>query len=190
MPNFIKYCKRKYELIIYLLIHLEIYVNYVIIQIIALAIIYNILLEEFSMRRKRLITIWLIVFTLFTFTSCASKATVVSKHSKDTVTLYASEWCSVNITVKVQDGENLDSFSRKVELEYGTTTLTLNDFALDYLSENAIIVEVITGEPKTFWLIDTFLKCGVIVGLTVIFSLIYCIKNKEKLSAESDDATN
>lgn len=80
------------------------------------------------------------------------KATVVSKYNEKEITIYSDTSCFFYVEVSVNDGETT-SQNKYGEFEISggeTITLTLNDLAPGFFSEQAIITKVLPISPYVY----------------------------------------
>lgn len=114
---------------------------------------------------KALVTVMLLIIMAFAVTGCIPNPNestetlgttdalpkieapytpmVVVEHTETTVTLHATCNCNVDIRIEVVYGQQEHELTKLISLNEGETKeLTINDFAPDYYSDEAIITHV------------------------------------------------
>lgn len=75
---------------------------------------------------------------------------IEAEHTETTVTVHANFNCDVNITIEVVYGQQEHELTKLISLNEGETKeLTINDFAPDYYSDEAIITHVSGSASRT-----------------------------------------
>lgn len=143
------------------------------------------------MKKSRFIkVIVLILVLLITLVGCDEKndLPVEISHTEKYVTIYTEQQCTLNITIEIKDGENIDTVSRKFSLNGDRTrSLTIEDFTEGNYDPDAIIIGVSYEEVQYTYeeLHDKASMCTFLIGTAIaipvtIFILKSCKKTKEK----------
>ena len=99
------------------------------------------------MKLKRFLTfIALLILTMIMLTGCMevnTTANVAMKFDSQTITLNSDKKGYVYLEIDVKDGENEDTFQKRLSVSKGKTiTISIENIAKDFFSENAQICNV------------------------------------------------
>lgn len=127
------------------------------------------------MRRLSLLCIIIIILSLF-MTGCEKNKDIVHvKTSEKEITVYSEDTAKVTLKITVKDGEKEEVFKKDIEfpIKEITRTIKVNEVAGKYLSNDAVISEVViekvTEHPNvTVTLLIIFITVVVVI-LFILF---------------------
>lgn len=100
------------------------------------------------------------------------------------VTIYTNKQCSLNLTIKIKNGENIETVSRKFNLVGDRTrNLIIEDFISEPYNPDAIIVEASYEELKYTYeeLHNKASLCTFLIGLAIaVPATIFVSKSSKK----------
>lgn len=144
------------------------------------------------MKKSRFVKVITIVLILLaTLVGCEKDKSIEEKpidisHTKEHVTVYTEKPCTLNITIEIKNGKNIDTVTRKFVFEGDRRrNLSIDNFAEETYNPDAMIVGASYEEVKYTYeelhdiaSVSTFLIGTLLAIATIIFIKIYDKKSK------------